>query len=147
MNYVHLKTLSTSTMSIKCVYFTIWPHTGLTMPTGLLFWWDFVRIMLAIKAILPVSLKLPHLPIFRFGWFLQQYKYMCLVCNFFSSGTERRWESLSLWGQWESSLISISTFANLILKPLCFTHDFRKWRYAKYPFVKQKLNNPASCCK
>ena len=84
MNYVHLKTLSTSTRSTKQVYFTIWPHTGLTVSTGCLFWWGFVWVMLTIKTILLVSLKLPFLPIFPFGWFLQQYQYMYFVCNFFS---------------------------------------------------------------
>ena len=111
MNYMHLKTLSTSTKSTKWEYFIIWPHTDLTVPAGVLFWWGLIRVMLAIKAVLLVSLKLP----FNLVPFSSSTSTYTLFTT--SSVGEPRG---SLWARWESALNFISTFVNLMLKTLCF---------------------------
>ena len=70
MDNVELEALSSGFRIAQWVHLTIGAHTCLTVPTGFLLFWGFIRVVLAIKVVLLVPVVFPLLFDAIFCWFL-----------------------------------------------------------------------------
>ena len=73
MDNVELEALSSGFQIAPWVHLTIGARTRLTMPTDFLLFWGFIRVVLAIKAVLLVPVVFPLLLDTIFCLFLWQF--------------------------------------------------------------------------